>query len=75
MNRAPRPAAPDGLPERREGADDLGERLMAFPDAGGLGQSGLHDMLGLELLSRVDVPAGSWGPWGVRPARLAPTLI
>src|SRR5207247_1413393 len=22
-----------------------GERLMAFPDAGGLGQSGLHDML------------------------------
>jgi hypothetical protein len=52
-----------------------GERLMAFPDAGGLGQSGLHGMLELELLGRADVPAGSWGPWGVRPARLAAILI
>jgi len=52
-----------------------GERLMAFPDAGGLGRSGLHGMLELELLGRVDVPAGSWGPWGVRPARLAATLV
>jgi hypothetical protein len=52
-----------------------GERLMTFPDAGGLGQSGLHDMLELELLNRPDVPAGSWGPWGARPLRLAATLI
>ena len=31
-----------------------GERLLAFPDAGGLGRSGLHDMLELELLNRDD---------------------
>ena len=44
-----------------------GERLLAFPDAGGLGRSGLHDMLELELLNRAGVPGGSRGPWGVRP--------
>ena len=50
-----------------------GERLLAFPDAGGLGQSGLHDMLETELLHRADslAQAGSWGPWGTRPLRLA----
>ena len=52
-----------------------GERLLTFPDAGGLGQSGLHDMLELELLDRADslARAGSWGPWG--PMRLASTLV
>ena len=40
-----------------------GERLLTFPDAGGLGQSGLHDMLELELLDRAEslARAGSWG--------------
>jgi hypothetical protein len=54
-----------------------GERLLAFPDADGLGQTGLHDMLELELLNRADAlaQAGSWGPWGVRPLRLAATFI
>jgi hypothetical protein len=44
-----------------------GERLMTFPEAGGLGQSGLHNLLELELVNRTDVPGGSWGWWGVRP--------
>jgi hypothetical protein len=52
-----------------------GERLMAFPDAGGLGRSGLHDMLELELLNRADVRAGSWSRWDARPVRLVATLI
>jgi hypothetical protein len=52
-----------------------GERLMRFPDAGGLGQSGLHDMLELELLNRSEVPVGSWDTWGVRPAGLAAALV
>ena len=39
-----------------------GERLMTFPQAGGLGRSGLHDMLEVELLNRADVPVGSQGP-------------
>jgi hypothetical protein len=52
-----------------------GERLMMFPEAGGLGQSGLHNLLELELLNRTDVPGGSWGSWGVRPAGLAAILI
>jgi hypothetical protein len=54
-----------------------GERLLAFPDAGGLGQTGLHDLLELELLDRAEslAWAGSWGPFGLRPLRLAGTLI
>lgn len=54
-----------------------GERLLAFPDAGGLGQTGLHDMLELDLLDRAEslARAGSWGPGGLRPLRLAGTLI
>ena len=54
-----------------------GERLLAFPDAGGLGRAGLHDMLELELLNRADAlaPVGSWGPWGVRTLRLTSTLV
>jgi hypothetical protein len=54
-----------------------GERLLTFPDAGGLGRSGLYDMLELQLLDRADslAQAGSWGPWGLRPTRLAGTLI
>ena len=40
-----------------------GERLLAFPDAGGLGQSGLHDMLELELLKRGSLaPSAPRGP-------------
>ena len=72
--RAPRPAAPDGLPERREVADDLGRAAMAFPEAGGLGRSGLHDMLQLELLNRTGVSSG-WPRLGVRPTGLAATFV
>ena len=52
-----------------------GERLMTFPEAGGLGRSGLHNLLELELLNRTDVPGGSWGHWGVRPTGLAAILV
>ena len=52
-----------------------GERLMAFPEAGGLGRSGLHDMLELELLNRAGVPGGSRAPSGVRPAGLAAAFV
>ena len=54
-----------------------GERLLAFPDAGGLGRSGLQDMLEMELLDRTEslARAGSWGPRGLRPLQLAGTLI
>jgi len=52
-----------------------GERLMTFPEAGGLGQSGLHNLLALELLNCADIPGGSWGPWGVRPTGLAAILV
>jgi hypothetical protein len=52
-----------------------GERLMAFPDAGGLGRSGLHDMLELELLNRADVQTGSWSRWDARPVRLMASLV
>jgi hypothetical protein len=41
----------------------------------GLGQPGLHGLLEPELLDRDEVPAGSWSPWGARPARLAATLF
>ena len=50
-----------------------GERLLAFPDAGGLGQSGLQDMLELEPLDRADSLARA-GSWGLRPLRLAGTF-
>jgi hypothetical protein len=41
-----------------------GRRLLTFPDAGGLGQSSLHDMLELGLLNRVGsvTPAGPVAP-------------
>jgi hypothetical protein len=52
-----------------------GERLMMFPEAGGLGQSGLHNLLELELLNRTEVPGGSWGSRGVRPTGLAAILV
>ncbi len=54
-----------------------GERLLAFPDAGGLGRAGLHDMLELELLNRADALArvGSRGPWGVHPLQLTGTPV
>lgn len=54
-----------------------GERLLAFPGAGGLGQQRVHDMLELELVNRAEslTRAGSWGPWGLRPLRLTGSLI
>ncbi|HEX5303824.1 MAG TPA: hypothetical protein VFW50_43205 [Streptosporangiaceae bacterium] len=51
-----------------------GRRLLTFPDAGGLGQSSLHDMLELGLLNRVAsvTPAGPVAPAGsVAPSRRA----
>lgn len=54
-----------------------GRRLLTFPDAGGLGQSSLHDMLELELLNRVSsvTPGGSFVPWSRPPLQLAAVLI
>ena len=54
-----------------------GQRLLGFPNAGGLGRPSLQDMLELELLRRAEslARAGSWGPWGLRPLRLAGTLV
>ena len=53
-----------------------GERLLAFPEAGGLGRSGLQDMLELDLPDRAEslAQAGSWGPFGLRPVQLAGTV-
>jgi hypothetical protein len=36
-----------------------GERLMTFPDAGGLVQSCLHNLLEPELLNRADVTSST----------------
>jgi hypothetical protein len=60
-----------------------GRRLLTFPDAGGLGQSGLHDMLELELLNCVGAaapagpvaPGGSPACWSRPRLRLAAALI
>ena len=54
-----------------------GERLLAFPEAGGLDRSGLQDMLELELLGRAESlgPRRSVGAVGPRPLRLAATVI
>ena len=54
-----------------------GRRLLTFPDAGGLGRSGLHDMLELELLSRVGPldQDDSFSSWSARPLQLAAALI
>jgi hypothetical protein len=54
-----------------------GERLLAFPGAGGLGQAGVHDMLELDPLDRANslARAGAWGPAGLRPVRLTGSLI
>jgi hypothetical protein len=54
-----------------------GRRLLMFPDAGGLGHDGLHDMLELELLNRAGSrdQAGPSGPWSLRPLQLAAALI
>ena len=60
-----------------------GRRLLTFPDAGGLGQSGLHDILELELLDRVGsvapavpvTPVGSFVPWSRPRLQLAAVLI
>jgi len=53
-----------------------GERLLAFPAAGGLGRASLHDMLELELRDRGQplVRAGGWGSAGLRSLRLAGSL-
>ena len=42
------------LPSDAQALMTWGERLRAFPDAGGIGESGLQDMLELELLGRAD---------------------
>jgi len=54
-----------------------GERLLAFPGAGGLGRADLHDLLELELISRADslARAGSWGHEGLRSLRLTVSLV
>jgi hypothetical protein len=54
-----------------------GERLLAFPAAGGLGQAGLQDLLELELLDRTEslAHAGSWSPAGLRPLWVTGSLI
>src|ERR1035437_1704924 len=46
-----------------------GQRLLAFPDAGGLGRASLQDLLELELRNRTEslARAGSRGPWGLQP--------
>src|ERR1039457_4773164 len=54
-----------------------GERLLAFPGAGGLGRADLHDLLELELINRAEslAQAGSWGPEGLRSLRLTVSLV
>jgi hypothetical protein len=54
-----------------------GERLLAFPGAGGLAHAGLQDALELDLLDRTEslARAGSWGPSGLRPLRLTGSLV
>src|ERR1017187_9516087 len=49
-----------------------GQRLLAFPDAGGLGRASLQDLLELELRNRTEslARAGSRGPWGLQPLSL-----
>ncbi|MGD0063046.1 MAG: hypothetical protein ABSB76_06365 [Streptosporangiaceae bacterium] len=51
-----------------------GERLLAFPDAGGLDRARLHDLLELEVTGRAESLAqrGSWDPADLRSLRLAP---
>ena len=59
-----------------------GRRLLTFPEAGGLGQSGLHDMLELKLLNRVGpvapavpvTPVGSFVPRSRHGLQLAAVL-
>jgi hypothetical protein len=50
-----------------------GERLLTFPGASGSGQTGLQDLLELELLGRADSLTQP-GPWALRPVQLAGTL-
>jgi hypothetical protein len=54
-----------------------GNRLLTFPDAGGLGRSSLHDVLELELLSRAGPPDqdDSFNSWSPRPLQLVAALI
>ena len=48
-----------------------GERLLAFPGAGGIGRADLHDMLELELRDRGRPLARAGGGWGSTRLRLA----
>ena len=48
-----------------------GERLLAFPGAGGIGRADLHDMLELELRDRGRPLARAGGGWGSTGLRLA----
>jgi hypothetical protein len=52
-------------------------RAFTFPGATGLGQSGLHDLLELELLNRANAlaQAGPLNSWGTRPPHLAAILL
>jgi hypothetical protein len=45
-----------------------GERLLSFPDSGGLGPASLPEVLERELRNRVEslTRVGSWDPWGPR---------
>lgn len=54
-----------------------GNRLLTFPDAGGLGRSSLHDVLELELLSHAGPPDqdDSFNSWSPRPLQLVAALI
>jgi hypothetical protein len=54
-----------------------GERLLSFPDAGGLGRARLTDLLELALRNPAEplARAGSWDPWGPRPLLLTGSLI
>jgi len=54
-----------------------GKRLLTFPGAGGLGHSGLHDMLEVELLNRASmlVQPDPFALWTARPVQLAAALI
>ena len=54
-----------------------GERLLAFPGAGGLGQAGRPGLLEPELLDRTGslAHAGSWSPAGLRPLPVTGSLI
>jgi hypothetical protein len=52
---------------RAPGGGEPSRLTEACAVLGSLGQSGLHNLLELELLNRADVPGGSWGPGASAP--------